>query len=63
MKKLTIAALATLMLAGALSAVGDATSVTSWHSVAVVGEGSSPFPIMLSPGASVSDSNSLNTQF
>lgn len=63
MKKLTIAALATLMLAGALSAVGDATSFSSLHSAVVVGEGSSPFPVMLSPDSNVNETGPINTQF
>ena len=63
MKKLTIAALATLMLAGALSAVGDATSLGSFHSAIVVGEGSSPFPVMLTPDTSVSETGPVNTNF
>jgi hypothetical protein len=65
MKKITIAALAALMLAGALSAASDATSILSSHSVAVVGEGPAPFPIplVLSPGTPTSDTTSLGTQF
>ena len=63
MKKLTIAALATLMLAGALSAVGDAPSVSSLPYAVVVGEGSSPFPVMLTPDTSVSETGPVNTNF
>ncbi|MGC2111602.1 MAG: hypothetical protein WA655_18950 [Candidatus Korobacteraceae bacterium] len=63
MKKLSIAALAALMLAGALSAVGDAASISSLPTAVVVGEGSSPFPVMLSPDNTVSDSGPVNTQF
>lgn len=65
MKKITIGALAALMLAGALSAANDATSIISLHSVAVVGEGTSPFPIpsVMSPDAPNGDTTSLGTQF
>jgi hypothetical protein len=65
MKKMTIAAMAALMLAGAFSAVSDATSITSLHSVAVVGEGSAPFPMpnVFSATAPDSDTTSLGTQF
>lgn len=65
MKKMTIAALAALMLAGALSAASDAASIMSLHSVAVVGEGASPFPVplVLSPDTPSSDTTSLGTQF
>ncbi len=64
MKKVTIAALAALMLAGALSAASDATSILSSNTVAVVGEGA-PFPIptVLSPTIPNGDSTSLGTQF
>ncbi len=64
MKKITIAALAALMLAGALSAASDATSIISSNSVAVIGEGA-PFPIptVLSSTISNNDSTSVGTQF
>lgn len=47
MKQTMIAALAALMLAGALSAVSGATSVASPNAVVVIGEGSAPFPTTL----------------
>lgn len=47
MKQAMIAALAALMLAGALSAVSGATSVSSLNTVVVMGEGSSPMPTTL----------------
>ena len=46
MKQTMIAALAALMLAGALSAVSGATSVGSLNTV-VIGEGSAPMPTTL----------------
>lgn len=48
LKKWMLATLAALMLAGALSSISGATALRSVGSVAVVGEGSSPLPIMLS---------------
>ena len=65
MKKMMIAALAALMLAGALSAASDAASVLSLHPVAVVGEGSTAFvmPLMLSSDSSTADTTSLRSQF
>lgn len=49
MKQATIVALAALMLAGALSAVSGATSVSSLNTVVVIGEGSAPMPATLPP--------------
>ena len=65
MKKMTIAALAALALAGALSAASDATCIISLHSVAVVSEGPLHFPVPLvqSPDTSNSDTTSLGTHF
>ena len=63
MKKTAIAALAALMLAGALSAVSGATSVNSLHPVALVGDGSAPFPMLLSSSSHNSDATSLNNNF
>jgi hypothetical protein len=48
LKKWMIATLAALMLAGALSSISGATSLRSVGPVAVVGEGTSPVPIVLS---------------
>lgn len=56
-KKLTLAALAALMLAGSLSAISGATPMGSFGVVAVVGEGSSPCPVVLS---SVSDNDAAS---
>ena len=58
-----IATLAALMLAGALSAVGGATSVGSTTPVIVIGEGSAPIPLTLPTGDTNSDSSSLATKF
>lgn len=63
MKKTMIAALAVLMLAGALSAVSGASSVSSANTFIVVGDGSAPMPLSLPPGNINSDSMSLNTKF
>ncbi|HUI85012.1 MAG TPA: hypothetical protein VL240_12355 [Candidatus Binatia bacterium] len=63
MKKVIIAILAALMLAGALSAVSGSTSVNTLHSVAIVGEGSSPFPVVLSSGISDREISSLPDHF
>ncbi len=63
MQKTIIAALAALMFAGALSAVSDATSLSSVSTVVVIGEGSAPLPAALAPVASNSDSKSLTNQF
>jgi len=48
MKKWMIATCAALMLAGALCSISGATSMRSLGPVAVVGEGSSPLPVVLS---------------
>ena len=45
MKKTIIAALASLMLAGAISAVSGATPSTAHGTVVIVGDGSSPIPL------------------
>ena len=44
MKKTMIAALASLMLAGAISAVSGATPRTASGTIVIVGDGSSPIP-------------------
>jgi len=44
MKKTIIAALASLMLAGAISAVSGATTFTANGTVVIVGDGASPIP-------------------
>ena len=44
MKKTIIAALASLMLAGAISAVSGATPSTANGTVVIVGDGASPLP-------------------
>ncbi len=58
MKQAMIAALAALMLAGALSAVSGATSVGSLSTIVVMGEGSSPMPTTLPPA--MNESNSIS---
>ena len=45
MKKTIIAALASLMLAGAISAVSGATPPTANGTVVMVGDGASPLPL------------------
>jgi hypothetical protein len=51
MKNFVTAILAALMLAGALCAISGATPIGPSHSAAIVGEGTSPFPVVLSPSA------------
>ncbi len=63
MKKTMIASLAALMLAGALSAVSGATSVSATAAVNVIGEGSAPTPTALPSVAANSDPSSLNSKF
>lgn len=55
MKKLITAVLAALMLAGALCAISGATPTGQDHSVAIVGEGTSPFPVLLSTNGPTSE--------
>ncbi len=56
MKKLLTALLAVLTLAGALCAITGATPIASCNSVAIVGEGTSPLPVLLSsPSGPVSE--------
>ena len=61
-KKLMLAPLAALMIAGALSAISGATAMTSSSPVAVVGEGASPFPVVLS-SAPDNDTTSFGEHF
>jgi len=63
MKKTMIASLAALMLAGALSAVSGATSVSSATLPIVIGEGSAPIPLAPPAADSSSNSISLSTKF
>jgi hypothetical protein len=56
MKKLLTAVLAALMLAGALCAISGATPIGQYNSVAIVGEGTSPFPMVISPNSSTGQS-------
>ena len=63
MKKTMIATLAALMLAGALSAVSGATSVSATTSLIVIGDGSAPIPASLPSAAPNTDSAPLNTKF
>ena len=48
MKKFITALLAALMLAGALCAISGAAPVGQYQSLAIVGEGTSPFPMLMS---------------
>ncbi|HVP53484.1 MAG TPA: hypothetical protein VMU45_00695 [Candidatus Eisenbacteria bacterium] len=48
MKKTMIAALASLMLAGLISAASGSTPKTATGTIVIVGEGSSPIPWSLS---------------
>lgn len=63
MKKTMIAALSALMLAGALCAVSDTASINSLPPLAVVGEGSSPFPVLLAATVPNGKSVSSDPQF
>jgi len=63
MKKTMIATLAALMLAGALSAVGGATSASATTPVNIIGEGSAPVPMAPPFGSPNSDSSSLTNKF
>jgi len=62
MKKTMIAILASLMLAGALSAVGGTTSASGSTPLAVIGEGSAPMPLAL-PSMDASRDISSSTKF
>jgi len=59
MKNTIIAALASLMLAGAISAVSGATLNTATGTAVIVGDGTSPIPFTPSPDA-MSDGRSNN---
>ena len=61
MKKWMIATLAALMLAGALCSISG-PSMRSLDPVAVVGEGSSPLPVVLTSGAD-NDTTSSGNRF
>jgi hypothetical protein len=61
LKKCMLATLAALMLAGALSSISGATALRSVAAVAVVGEGSSPVPMVIS--VPDNDATSLGTRF
>ncbi len=61
-KKLMFAALAALMIAGSLGAVSGATSISPIGPVAVIGEGSSPLPAVLS-SVPESGASSFGKQF
>lgn len=66
MKKTTTAAIAVLMLAGALSAISSTTSAISTNSVnavIVTGDGAAPMPTAFPPANSVSDQASLIHSF
>lgn len=59
MHKLLTAIVSALMLAGALSAISGGSAVPTHSGVAIVGEGSSPLPILLSYNSSQLDVSSL----
>lgn len=61
LKKIMLATLAVLMLAGALSSISGAAALRSVGPVAVAGEGSSPVPMVLS--VQDNDSTSLGNRF
>jgi|307.fasta_scaffold715696_1 hypothetical protein len=63
MKRTLTAALAALMLAGVLSAVGGMTPVCATTPVNLIGEGTAPLPIALPSSDLKSDSSSLNPKF
>jgi len=63
MKKTMIAALAALMVAGALSAVSGATSIGSGNTVIVIGDGAAPIPPALPSADANRDLTSLKTKF
>jgi hypothetical protein len=58
-KKALLGALASLMLAGAISAVSGFTSNTAAVTMAVVSEGSAPLPFAAAPLIEPSDTPSL----
>ncbi len=58
MKKLFIGALASLMLAGALSAVSPAAAGRKTRAMVIFGEGSSPMPFATIPTSDTSDGTS-----
>lgn len=58
MNKLLTAIIAALMLAGGLSAVSGPTSMPFENAVEIVGEGSSPLPVVLVPNSSNRDLSS-----
>ena len=61
MKKTIIAALASLMLAGAISAVSGSASNATTGTAVIVGDGTSPIPFSRSPEVT-SDGPSNNQQ-
>jgi len=62
-KKTLIAALSALMLAGALSAAGGATSISSTTPAIVIGEGSAPVPLALPGTETGGDSTTFTPKF
>ena len=63
MKRTMIAALASLMLAGALGAVSGASAVSSSGVVLVAGDGAAPAPTILPQAAVSTDATSLTNNF
>lgn len=60
MKRTLTAALASLMLAGAISAVSGATANATTGTIIILGDGSAPIPPTASPENYVSDTTSLS---
>ena len=58
MKKAFIGALASLMLAGAISAVSGVPTNTTTGIIAIVGEGSAPIPLPAEPAIEPGDTTS-----
>ena len=59
MKKAFIGALASLMLAGAISAASGATTNTSAGTIVIFGEGSAPMPQVPAPAIEPGDGPSI----
>ena len=59
MKKTLIGALASLMLAGAISAASGATTNTTTGTIVIVGEGSAPVPQAPAPAIEPGEGTSI----
>ena len=60
MKKAFVGALASLMLAGAISAVSSVPTNTTTGIIAVVGEGSAPISLVAEPAIESVDTTSIS---